>query len=108
LQNHDQIGNRAFGERLSRIADLRRIRLARAILLLSPQIPMLFMGEECKHRTRSCISSIFHMIPVLSNAVRKGRSREFGRFKAFATAESCARIPDPTVEDTFTRLIGPH
>jgi maltooligosyltrehalose trehalohydrolase len=69
---------------------------------------MLFMGEEWQASNPFLYFVDFPYDPVLSNAVRKGRSREFGRFKAFATAESCARIPDPTVEDTFTRLIGPH
>src|SRR5690606_40151082 len=46
LQNHDQIGNRAFGERLIALSDPQALRAAYALLLLSPQIPMLFMGEE--------------------------------------------------------------
>jgi maltooligosyltrehalose trehalohydrolase len=103
LQNHDQIGNRAFGERLLWIADLSRIRLARAILLLSPQIPMLFMGEEWQASSPFLYFVDFSDDPALSNAVREGRSREFARFKAFATAKACARIPDPTAEYTFTR-----
>jgi maltooligosyltrehalose trehalohydrolase len=101
LQNHDQIGNRAFGERLSTIADSDRIRLARAILLLSPQIPMLFMGEEWQASSPFLYFVDFAADPALSKAVREGRRSEFGRFKAFATAESSARIPDPTLEDTF-------
>jgi maltooligosyltrehalose trehalohydrolase len=103
LQNHDQIGNRAFGERLSTIADSHRISLARAVLLLSPQIPMLFMGEEWQVSSPFLYFVDFADDPALSTAVREGRSREFGRFKAFATAEAEARIPDPTAADTFMR-----
>src|SRR5262249_46004586 len=102
LQNHDQIGNRAFGERLSRIADLNRVCLARAVLLLSPQIPMLFMGEEWQASSPFLYFVDFADDPALSNAVREGRRSEFGRFKAFAT-ETSLRIPDPTIEDTFRR-----
>jgi hypothetical protein len=103
LQNHDQIGNRAFGERLSQLADLNRISLARAILLLSPQIPMLFMGEEWQASSPFLYFVDFPDDRALLNAVREGRCREFGRFNAFATDEASARIPDPTIEDTFRR-----
>jgi maltooligosyltrehalose trehalohydrolase len=103
LQDHDQIGNRAFGERLSSIADLNRVCLARAVLLLSPQIPMIFMGEEWQASSPFLYFVDFADDPALSIAVREGRRGEFGRFKAFATAEACAPIPDPTIEDTFIR-----
>jgi maltooligosyltrehalose trehalohydrolase len=103
LQNHDQIGNRAFGDRLSRIADSSRISLARAILLLSPQIPMLFMGEEWQASSPFLYFVDFANDPELSNAVRQGRRSEFRRFKAFAAAGADERIPDPTIDDTFLR-----
>jgi maltooligosyltrehalose trehalohydrolase len=103
LQNHDQIGNRAFGERLSSIADPNPVSLARAILLLTPQIPMLFMGEEWQASSPFLYFVDFADDPELSNAVREGRRSEFRRFRAFATAEAAARIPDPTIEHTFKR-----
>jgi maltooligosyltrehalose trehalohydrolase len=101
LQNHDQIGNRAFGERLCKIADPNRVSLARAILLLSPQVPMLFMGEEWQVSSPFLYFVDFADDPKLSNAVREGRRSEFGRFRAFASADAIARIPDPTLADTF-------
>ena len=103
LQNHDQIGNRAFGERLSTIADPNRVSLARAVLLLSPQIPMLFMGDEWQASSPFLYFVDFVDDAALSNAVRKGRRNEFLRLKAFANAEAGAQIPDPTVMDTFAR-----
>ena len=103
LQNHDQIGNRAFGERLSKIADPNRVSLARAVLLLSPQIPMLFMGDEWQASSPFLYFVDFADDPALSIAVREGRRSEFGRFRAFAGAEAAARIPDPTIADTFER-----
>jgi maltooligosyltrehalose trehalohydrolase len=101
LQNHDQIGNRAFGERLCKIADPNRVSLARAILLLSPQVPMLFMGEEWQASSPFLYFVDFADDPKLSNAVREGRRSEFGRFRAFASADAIARIPNPTLADTF-------
>ena len=102
LQNHDQIGNRAFGERLSRLASAEQLALARAGLLLSPQIPLLFMGEEWAAETPFLFFVDFADDPALSEAVRAGRRREFARFAAFADP---AAIPDPTVEDTFRRSV---
>jgi maltooligosyltrehalose trehalohydrolase len=103
LQNHDQVGNRAFGERLSKIADPNRVSLARAVLLLSPQIPMLFMGDEWQASSPFLYFVDFADDPSLSNAVSEGRRIEFERFNAFANPEASARIPDPTIVDTFTR-----
>jgi maltooligosyltrehalose trehalohydrolase len=103
LQNHDQVGNRAFGERLSKIADPNRVSLARAVLLLCPQIPMLFMGDEWQVSSPFLYFVDFAHDPALSNAVSEGRRSEFGRFRAFADSEAAARIPDPTVVDTFKR-----
>jgi maltooligosyltrehalose trehalohydrolase len=103
LQNHDQVGNRAFGERLWTIGDPNRVSLARAILLLSPQIPMLFMGDEWQASSPFLYFVDFADDPALSNAVSEGRRNEFGRFKAFADPEAAAQIPDPTAADTFAR-----
>ena len=98
LQNHDQIGNRAFGDRLS--AAPERLALARAALLLTPQIPMLFMGEEWGASTPFQFFVDFSDDPELSRAVREGRRREFRHFAAFSGSGENA-IPDPTLEETF-------
>lgn len=99
LQNHDQVGNRAFGDRLA--AEPGRLALARAALLLTPQIPMLFMGEEWGAGTAFQFFVDFADDPDLSRAVREGRRREFRKFAAFADEAVAARIPDPTAESTF-------
>jgi maltooligosyltrehalose trehalohydrolase len=101
LQNHDQVGNRAFGERLSRLVPPERLRLARALFLLTPQIPMLFMGEEWAASTPFLYFVDFAVEPELESAVRDGRRREFAKFRAFADPAAAARIPDPTDEATF-------
>ncbi len=98
LQNHDQIGNRALGERLTELADLERLRLARSFLLLSPQIPMLFMGDEWGARTPFQFFVNFDQEPELEEAVRKGRAKEFEKFQSFGS-----KVPDPTAIDTFDR-----
>ena len=101
LQNHDQVGNRAFGDRLD--APPERLALARAGLLLAPQIPMLFMGEEWGASTPFQFFVDFADDPELSRAVREGRRNEFRKFPAFADAAAAARIPDPTDEATYAR-----
>ena len=82
LQNHDQIGNRAFGERLSQLAASEALRAATALLLLSPFIPMLFMGEEWGTRTPFLFFTDHNA--DLAELVRNGRRKEFARFSAFA------------------------
>jgi maltooligosyltrehalose trehalohydrolase len=103
LQNHDQIGNRAFGDRLSALADPNRLALARAGLLLAPQIPMLFMGEEWSASAPYQFFVDFAPDEDLSRAVREGRRREFQHFAAFSAPGASESIPDPTAESTFTR-----
>ncbi len=103
LQNHDQIGNRAFGDRLS--AAPEKLALARAGLLLAPQIPMLFMGEEWGASTPFQFFVDFAADPELSRAVREGRRREFRHFAAFSDPAAAETIPDPTAEATFRRCI---
>ena len=98
LQNHDQIGNRALGERLTELADGDRLRLARAVLLLSPQIPMLFMGDEWGTKTPFQFFVNFEQEPDLEEAIRKGRAREFEKFTSFGSD-----VPDPTAASTFER-----
>ncbi|WP_375458068.1 malto-oligosyltrehalose trehalohydrolase [uncultured Enterovirga sp.] len=101
LQNHDQIGNRAMGDRLTGPAE--HMSLARAGLLLTPQIPMLFMGEEWAASTAFQFFVDFSDDPDLSNAVRDGRRREFRHFAAFSDPVNAEKIPDPTLEETFRR-----
>ena len=98
LQNHDQIGNRALGERLTELANAEKLRLARAVLLLSPQIPMLFMGDEWGAKTRFQFFVNFEHEPDLEAAIRKGRAREFEKFRSFG-----AEVPDPTALETYER-----
>jgi maltooligosyltrehalose trehalohydrolase len=100
LQNHDQIGNRAFGERLSELAPMARLDALYACLLLSPHVPLLFMGEELAASAPFLYFCDFG--PELAAAVSQGRREEFGRFEAFADEEARARIPDPNAEGTFT------
>lgn len=99
LQNHDQIGNRAQGERLAVLADPRFLRLARAVLLLSPQIPMLFMGEEWGAITPFQFFIEFDNDENLQQAVREGRAKEFANFSAFGAGPSL--VPDPVAIETF-------
>jgi maltooligosyltrehalose trehalohydrolase len=96
-QNHDQIGNRARGDRLSLLVDGGRLRLAAALLLLSPFAPMLFMGEEWGARTPFMFFSD-HRDPSIARATTQGRIREF---KGFGwRAED---VPDPQDPATFER-----
>lgn len=99
LQTHDQVGNRAFGERIDALGDPALVRAARACVLLSPHVPMLFMGEEFAATTPFQYFCDFG--PELAQAVSRGRREEFGRFAAFADAGARARIPDPNAESSF-------
>lgn len=100
LQNHDQVGNRALGERLPDLTDRRTVELLTALMLLCPAIPLLFMGEEWGERRPFCYFTDFH--GELAEAVREGRRREFSAWSAFSAPESLARIPDPNATATFT------
>ena len=101
LQNHDQVGNRALGERLNALAPRTRLRALYTLLFLSPQVPLLFMGEEWAASTPFLFFCDFP--GELGAAVRAGRRDEFRRFAAFADPSSRARIPDPTDPATFGR-----
>ncbi|TPQ33436.1 malto-oligosyltrehalose trehalohydrolase [Bradyrhizobium guangdongense] len=94
LQNHDQIGNRALGDRLESIAKPRAIEAALAIMLLAPQVPMLFMGEEWGAKAPFPFFCDFH--GDLATAVRKGRRQEY----AWAYAKYGDEVPDPLDPDT--------
>ncbi len=99
IQNHDQVGNRALGERLTAIADPAALRAVTALYLLLPQIPMLFMGEEW-HSSRP-FPFFCDFGPELADAVRDGRRQEFAHFAAFSDAGGRAMIPDPQALQTF-------
>ena len=99
LQNHDQIGNRAFGERLAALAHPDSLAAATALLLLCPQIPLLFMGEEWA-ATAPFLFFTDHSTE-LAPLVRDGRCKEFSKFAAFQDPAMRARIPDPNAEATF-------
>ncbi|MBL0168592.1 MAG: malto-oligosyltrehalose trehalohydrolase [Propionivibrio sp.] len=103
LQNHDQIGNRAFGERLSHLASPTAMEALTAVLLLAPQPPMLFMGEE--FATTQPFLFFCDFGPELANAVTEGRRREFSRFARFADPAVRESIPDPNAAETFKRCV---
>jgi malto-oligosyltrehalose trehalohydrolase len=97
LQNHDQIGNRAHGDRLAALVkDAAALRAAIALLLLAPQPPMLFMGEEWG--ALEPFPYFCDMSPELTVKIREGRRREFARFARFADAHD---LPDPASAATF-------
>jgi len=93
LQNHDQIGNRPFGERLAALASGDALRAVTAVLLLAPAIPLLFMGEEWAASTPFLFFADFGA--ELALAVTEGRRREFAAWSAFADPATRDRIPDP-------------
>ena len=103
LQNHDQIGNRALGERLRSLAHPEALRAAIALLLFTPQIPMIFMGEEFGE-TRPFLYFTDHH-DELGKLVTEGRRKEFARFTAFSDPESRSKIPDPNAKTTFETSI---
>jgi maltooligosyltrehalose trehalohydrolase len=99
LQNHDQIGNRALGERIVSLSNPAAVRAAMAILLLAPSPPLLFMGEEFAAQTPFLFFCDF--TSELADKVKNGRRAEFARFKQFRSPEAQARIPDPNDLVTF-------
>ncbi len=99
IQNHDQVGNRALGERLTVLADDRAVEAALVLLLLSPQVPLLFMGEEWGETQPFWFFCDFH--DELAAAVRQGRRSEFRRFERFRSPEARAEIPDPNAPATM-------
>jgi malto-oligosyltrehalose trehalohydrolase len=99
IQNHDQIGNRAFGERITTLAPPAAVKAAAAIYLLGPQVPMLFMGEEWGAKEPF---PFFCDFPgELAHKVREGRREEFARFPQFRDPATRDRIPDPCAAETF-------
>ncbi|MCP3442298.1 malto-oligosyltrehalose trehalohydrolase [Bradyrhizobium sp. CCGUVB14] len=98
-QNHDQIGNRALGERLSRLVSPEKLGQALVLVLLNPHIPMLFMGEEAAADTPFLFFADW--TGEAAELTREGRRREFAHFKAFSSPETRAGIPDPCDDQTF-------
>ncbi len=95
-QNHDQVGNRRLGERLSALVSFEALKLAAGLVLLSPFLPLLFMGEEYGE-TAPFLYFVSHGDAALIEAVRKGRREEFSRFAWDGD------VPDPQDESTFAR-----
>jgi len=105
IQNHDQIGNRAFGDRLHHTIDLAAYRAASALLLLAPETPLLFMGQEWA--ATSPFQFFTDHKPELGATITDGRRREFADFSEFADPAARSRIPDPQALETFeaSRLV---
>jgi maltooligosyltrehalose trehalohydrolase len=95
-QNHDQVGNRMLGERLGSLVAFENLKLAAAAVILSPHIPLLFMGEEYAEMA-PFLYFVSHSDPDLVEAVRRGRKEEF------ATFAWQGEPPDPQAEETFLR-----
>lgn len=98
-QNHDQVGNRALGERLSTLAETNALRAALTVLLLAPQVPLLFMGEEW-----GAVEPFLFFCDLgtdLHEAVREGRRREFESFPDFSDPRRREAIPDPIARSSF-------
>jgi len=113
-QNHDQVGNRAFGDRLTEHLSVAQLKLAAATVLLSPYVPLLFMGEEYGERNPFPFFADFSD-PALIKAVREGRAAEFEGFLAKGTTGGAAAgstlpdpestLPDPEAKETFERAV---
>lgn len=93
-QNHDQVGNRMLGERTSRLVSFEMQKLLAGAVLVSPYLPMLFMGEEWSE-PNPFLYFVSHTDKELAEAVRKGRREEFAAF------HSQGEAPDPVSEETF-------
>ena len=100
LQNHDQVANQLRGERLAELAGAGRARAVTALLLLAPQTPLLFMGQEYGSR-RPFLYFAGHRDETLARAVTAGRKQFLGQFPSYAQPEAQAHIPDPCDEATF-------
>ena len=99
VQNHDQVGNRALGDRLHHQVDPASWRAAVAVLLTAPMTPLLFMGQEWA--TTAPFQFFTDFCPELGQQVVEGRRREFKAFPEFSTEEGAKRVPDPQADATF-------
>jgi maltooligosyltrehalose trehalohydrolase len=98
IQNHDQVGNRAIGERLGHLVSLEHLKIAAALLMTSPYVPLLFEGEEWAASSPFQYFVDYHRDPQLAAAVRDGRRKEFAHF-----IDDPERVPDPQAPETFMR-----
>ena len=98
IQNHDQVGNRATGDRLTTLAAPELVEIAVVLLCVAPTTPMLFMGDEYGE-TNPFLYFTSHPEPDLADAVRTGRREEFAAFTAFSETE----VPDPQNPTTYER-----
>jgi maltooligosyltrehalose trehalohydrolase len=98
IQNHDQVGNRMLGERLTHLASFEALKLAAGAVILSPYTPLLFMGEEYGEEAPFTYF-VSHSDPDLIQAVRQGRKQEFAAFHAQGEP------PDPESSDTFSKCV---
>lgn len=103
ISNHDQTGNRAMGERFHQAATPESWRAAVGLLLLSPYVPLLFMGQEWNASTPFLYFTDHH--PELGHMVTQGRRREFREWKAFRDSKARRKIPDPQAMETFRRSV---
>jgi maltooligosyltrehalose trehalohydrolase len=99
IQNHDQVGNRPFGDRLHHEINIDKYKVASALLLVSPETPLLFMGQEFAASTPFLYFTDHH--EELGKLVTEGRREEFGGFREFAHEGDRELIPDPQAESTF-------
>ena len=101
LQNHDQVGNRALGERVGDLCTDEALRAATAVLLLAPAVPMLFMGQEWN--SRQPFPYFVDFDEELGGNVTQGRLKEFAKFPEFHISASRSKIPPPNEEVTFLK-----
>ncbi len=101
IQNHDQIGNRALGERIAALVSEEKARALAAVYLLAPAIPMLFMGEEWG--SKQPFYYFCDLNDQLAPLITEGRRKEFAKFPEFSTEEMREKIPDPCNSKTFER-----
>ena len=103
LQNHDQVGNRAFGERIGQLTEHHKIRAAAVLLLLAPPLPLVFMGEEWAASSPFLFFTDFE--GELARNVKEGREREFASFPGYDDEGERMSLPDPGAEMTFARSV---
>ncbi len=95
-QNHDQVGNRKKGDRMTTLVDFESLKLVAGTVLTSPFLPLLFMGEEYGE-TNPFLYFVSHNDPELNRLVREGRRKEFAGFYG----DDASSVPDPVSEETF-------
>jgi maltooligosyltrehalose trehalohydrolase len=101
ISNHDQVGNRAFGDRLNQIVSPASYRAVSGFLLLSPYTPMLFMGQEWAASSPFCYFTDHE--PRLGRRVTEGRRKEFAQFSEFRDPAKRRKIPNPQAASTFRK-----